>query len=161
MKKHAYYEIDVGSGKLMTRLLVVFVGSCLGYPIINRVVFGSRVTIRLIIGSGSCQTRLCNRVSRVDTNRTREPELPTLNLIYTCFTCVFALAIDLSIIINRKLNKLINHQLRKQKELKHNYNYESSFLTVLELPYIHFHKTKVNSYIKWDKISTKYLLGIC
>jgi len=68
----------VVSGKRVTRLLVVFVGSCSGYPIINRVVFGSRVTTWLIIGSGSCRTRLCNRVSRVDTNPTRELELPTL-----------------------------------------------------------------------------------
>jgi hypothetical protein len=64
-------------GKRVTRLLVVFIGSCSGYPIINRVVFGSRVTIRLTIGPGSCHTRLCNRVGRVDTNPTREPELPT------------------------------------------------------------------------------------
>jgi len=51
-------EIDavlgrVVSGKRVTRFLVGFVGSCSGYPIINRVVFGSRVTARLIIGSGS------------------------------------------------------------------------------------------------------------
>jgi len=64
-------EIDavsgrVVSGKRVTRLLVVFVGS--------------RVTTRLIIGSGSCDTRLCSRVSRVDTNPTREPELPTLTI---------------------------------------------------------------------------------
>jgi hypothetical protein len=43
----------VGSGKRVTRFLVGFVVSCSGYPIINRVVFGSRVTTRLIIGSGS------------------------------------------------------------------------------------------------------------
>jgi hypothetical protein len=66
------------SGKRVARLLVVFVGSCSGYPIINRVVFGLRVTTRLINGSGSCQTRLCNRVSQVDTNPTRESESPTL-----------------------------------------------------------------------------------
>jgi len=34
----------VGSGKRVTRLLVLLVGSRSGYPIINRVVFGSRVT---------------------------------------------------------------------------------------------------------------------
>jgi hypothetical protein len=43
----------VVSGKRVTRFLVGFVVSCSGYPIINRVVFGSRVTTRLIIGSGS------------------------------------------------------------------------------------------------------------
>jgi hypothetical protein len=51
------------------------------YTIISRVyrvVFGSRVTTRLIIGSGSCQTLLCNRVGRVDTNPTRMHELPSL-----------------------------------------------------------------------------------
>jgi hypothetical protein len=53
-------------------------GSCSGYPIINRIVFRSRVLTRLIIGSGSCWTRLRNRVSRVDMNPTREPELPSL-----------------------------------------------------------------------------------
>jgi hypothetical protein len=62
------------------KLMPCRVGSCSGYPIINRVVFGSRVPTRLIIGSGSCQTCLCNRVSRVDTNLTREPELPTLQV---------------------------------------------------------------------------------
>jgi len=71
------YFCRVVSGKRVTRLLVVFIRSCSGHPIINRVVFGSRVTIRLIIGSGLCRTRLCNRVSRVDTSSTREPELPT------------------------------------------------------------------------------------
>jgi hypothetical protein len=76
-------EIDavsgrVVSGKRVTRFLVGFVGSCSGYPIINRVVFGSRVTTRLIIGFGFGLTRLYNRVSRVDPNPTREPELPTL-----------------------------------------------------------------------------------
>jgi len=64
----------VGSGKQVTRLLVVFVGTCSGYPIINRVACHNPINI----GSGSCQTRLCNRVSRVDTNPTSEPELPTL-----------------------------------------------------------------------------------
>jgi hypothetical protein len=48
------------------------------FPIINRVVFGSRVTTRLTIRSGSCQTRLSDMVGRVDTNPTREPELPSL-----------------------------------------------------------------------------------
>jgi hypothetical protein len=83
MKKHAYYEIGVRScrvvsGKRVTRLLVVFVGSRSDYPIINRVVFGSGVTTRLIIGLCSCQTRLCNGVGRIDTDPTHEPELPTL-----------------------------------------------------------------------------------
>jgi len=62
MKKHVYYEIDVGS-----------CGLC-------RVMLGKRVTRLLVefIGSGSYQTRLCNRIGRVDMNPTREPELPTL-----------------------------------------------------------------------------------
>jgi hypothetical protein len=42
------------------------------------IVFGSRVLARLIIGSSSCQTRLHNRVGRVDMNPTRGPELPSL-----------------------------------------------------------------------------------
>jgi len=45
---------------------------------VYRVVFESRVPTQLIIGSGSCWTRLRNRVSRVDMNPTREPELPSL-----------------------------------------------------------------------------------
>jgi hypothetical protein len=77
------------SGKRVTRLLVVFVGSCSGYPIINQVVFGSRVTTRLIIGLGSYQTRLCNRVGRVDTNPTRMHELPTQYPTIKHFICVF------------------------------------------------------------------------
>jgi hypothetical protein len=44
-------------------------------------VFGFCNSTRLLIGSGSCRTRLCNRVSRVDTNPTRRPELPTLKLV--------------------------------------------------------------------------------
>jgi hypothetical protein len=47
---------------------------------VTRLLIGSRVTARLIIGSGLCQTRLCNRVGQVDTNPTREPKLPTLVL---------------------------------------------------------------------------------
>jgi hypothetical protein len=51
-----------------------------GNPIYNRVMFGSQCSPRLIIGSvsGSGYTCLCNRVSRVDPNRTCLPQLPTL-----------------------------------------------------------------------------------
>jgi hypothetical protein len=55
----------------------VSIGFVSGNPIYNRVVFGSEVPTRLIIGSGSCYTCLCNRVSRVDPNSTRLPKLPT------------------------------------------------------------------------------------
>jgi hypothetical protein len=58
------------------------------YTIISRVyrvVFGSRVTTRLIIGSGSCRTHLYNRVSRVDTNPTRMHELPSLIFGYVLY----------------------------------------------------------------------------
>jgi hypothetical protein len=51
--------------------------------IYNRVVFGSKVLTRLLIGSGSCYTCLCNRVSRVDPNPTRLPKLPTLTHTHT------------------------------------------------------------------------------
>jgi hypothetical protein len=57
-------------------------GSCSGNSVSNRVVFGFKCSTWLIIGSGSCWTRLCSRVSRVDTNPTRQPELSSL--IITC-----------------------------------------------------------------------------
>jgi hypothetical protein len=44
----------------------------------KQVMFGLHVLTRLIIGSGSCYSCLCNWVSRVDPNPTRLPELPTL-----------------------------------------------------------------------------------
>jgi hypothetical protein len=53
-------------------------GLCLGNSIDIWVVFGFKKSIRLIIGSGSCRTRLCNRVRRVDTNPTCKPKLPSL-----------------------------------------------------------------------------------
>lgn len=56
----------------------VFVGFVSCNPIHYWVVFRFEVITRLIIGSGSCWTRFCNRVSRVDTNPTRWPELPSL-----------------------------------------------------------------------------------
>jgi len=54
--------------------------SCSGKSINNRVVFGFKNSTRLLIGSGSCWIRLRNRVDRVDTNLTREPELSSLLL---------------------------------------------------------------------------------
>jgi len=59
----------------------VSISFVLGNLIYNRAVFGSLCSTRLIIGSGSCQACLCNRVGQVDTNPTREPELPTLVLL--------------------------------------------------------------------------------
>jgi hypothetical protein len=47
----------------------------LGNLIYNRVVFGLEVPTQLIIGSSSCYTCLCNRVSRVDPNWTRLPQI--------------------------------------------------------------------------------------
>jgi hypothetical protein len=60
--------------------VIMFIESCSGFPVYNRIVFGSHVLTRLIIGSGSCWTRLHNRVSQVDTNPTREPELSNLHI---------------------------------------------------------------------------------
>jgi len=68
-------EIDAVSGKRVTRFLVGFVGSCSGYPIINRVTCHNPINSRVGFGL----TRLYNRVSRVDPNPTRESELPTLS----------------------------------------------------------------------------------
>jgi hypothetical protein len=56
-------------------------GSCSGNTAGRQVVFGFRSSTRLILGSGSCQTLLCNGVSRVDMNPTHRPELPTLHEI--------------------------------------------------------------------------------
>jgi len=50
---------------------------------VTRVMFGFKNSTRLLIGSGSCWIRLRNRVDRVDTNPTREPELPSLLLYIT------------------------------------------------------------------------------
>jgi hypothetical protein len=57
------------------------IGFVSGNTIYNRVVFGSYVSTSLIIGSDSCYTCLCNRISRVNSNPTCLPELPTLNKI--------------------------------------------------------------------------------
>jgi hypothetical protein len=58
----------------------VFDGFVSCNPVHYRAVFGLDVMTRLIIGSGSCWTRLSYRVSRVDTNSTGGPDLPSLML---------------------------------------------------------------------------------
>jgi hypothetical protein len=67
------------SEQALTALQNVFVGFVLCNPIRYWVVFRFAVMTRLIIGSGSCWIQLCNRVSRINTNPTRWPELPTLS----------------------------------------------------------------------------------
>lgn len=53
--------------------VTVLPGSRSGNAFCRWVVFGFRCSTQLIIGSGSCQTRLCNWVSRVDPNPNCQP----------------------------------------------------------------------------------------